>query len=100
MDVLRTTCSVMGSLEPEAPSLSPATTTAAAERLMGVFTSALLYWFHFAATGKRLVPNTTPTDTLAAAFVKARRRRSAPLLGCLRHYRSDDFSSVQCSAVH
>src|SRR5262245_38295975 len=60
MDVLRTGCSVLGSLEPEAlPSTggSPASAPGAraiADRLLACQPSILLYWHHFATSGKRI----------------------------------------------
>lgn len=54
MDVLRTGCSVLGCLESES---EPHTADAARdviERLMASFGSMLLYWHHFATSGKRI----------------------------------------------
>jgi 2-methylcitrate synthase len=54
MDVLRTGCSVLGSLEPEKESHPVAGARAIADRLMASFGSMLLYWFHFQHAGKRI----------------------------------------------
>ena len=51
MDVLRTACSFLGSLEPET---SFAIQKEVSERLMSVFPSALAYWYHFAHKGERI----------------------------------------------
>jgi 2-methylcitrate synthase len=51
MDVLRTACSFLGSLEPET---SFAIQKEVSERLMSVFPSALAYWYHFSHNGERI----------------------------------------------
>ena len=53
MDVLRTACSVMGSLEPE-PDRDFTQQDQRANRLLAMFPSALLYWYHFSKDGKRI----------------------------------------------
>jgi 2-methylcitrate synthase len=54
MDVLRTGCSVLGTLEPEMESHPVEGARAIADRLMASFGSMLLYWFHFQKSGKRI----------------------------------------------
>ncbi len=54
MDVLRTGCSVLGTLEPEKESHPTEGARAIADRLMASFGSMLLYWFHFQNSGKRI----------------------------------------------
>jgi 2-methylcitrate synthase len=54
MDVLRTGCSVLGTLEPEQEGHPVAGARAVADRLMASFGSMLLYWFHFRNSGKRI----------------------------------------------
>jgi len=54
MDVLRTGCSVLGTLEPEEESHPVEGARRIADRLMASFGSMLLYWFHFASSGKRI----------------------------------------------
>jgi 2-methylcitrate synthase len=51
MDVLRTACSFLGSLEPES---SFAMQKEVSERLLAVFPSALTYWHHFSRGGERI----------------------------------------------
>jgi 2-methylcitrate synthase len=51
MDVLRTSCSVLGVLEPEVDFSGQ---YRAAERLLACMPSALVYWHHFQAAGKRI----------------------------------------------
>ena len=54
MDVLRTGCSVLGTLEPEPMAHEAEAARAIADRLIGSFSSMLLYWHHFATSGKRI----------------------------------------------
>jgi 2-methylcitrate synthase len=51
MDVLRTGCSLLGSLEPEE---SFSEQDAIAERLLATLPSMLLYWHHFSRRGERI----------------------------------------------
>jgi len=59
MDVMRTGCSVLGTLEPENEKHDAEGARRIADRLMACFGSMLLYWFHFQDSGKRI---DTPTD--------------------------------------
>ena len=54
MDVLRTGCSALGTLEPEKEGHPAEGARAIADRLMASFGSMLLYWYHFAHSGKRI----------------------------------------------
>jgi len=65
MDVLRTGCSVLGSLEPES-----ATHTAPkiADRLMAAFPSMLAYWYHFSTQQKR-IDTATDEPNIAGHFL-------------------------------
>lgn len=69
MDVLRTGCSVLGTLEPE-EEITSASAVSIAERLIGSFTSMICYWHNFHRHGRRIVPNVNPEDSTAAAFLK------------------------------
>lgn len=51
MDLLRTGCSALGTLEPETESHG---SRQVADRLLAVFPSMLLYWHHFHHSGKRI----------------------------------------------
>jgi 2-methylcitrate synthase len=51
MDVLRSACSFLGSLEPES---NFAMQKEVSERLLAVFPSALTYWHHFSHRGERI----------------------------------------------
>lgn len=51
MDVLRTGCSMLGTIEPETAEGDP---FAIADRLIASFPSMLLYWYHFHRNGKKI----------------------------------------------
>jgi 2-methylcitrate synthase len=80
MDVLRTSCSMLGSLEPES---SFARQDAVAERLISIFPSALLYWHHFSKSGKR-ISTLSKEESLAGHFLS------------LLHESSPDEESIRC----
>lgn len=61
MDVLRTACSMLGTLEPEA---SFKQQQDIADRLLAAFPSMLMYWHHYANGGKR-INTVTDDDTVA-----------------------------------
>jgi 2-methylcitrate synthase len=65
MDVLRTGCSLLGSLEPES---SFSQQDAIAERLLATFPSMLLYWHHYSTRGAKIA-TTTDADSLAGHFL-------------------------------
>ena len=58
MDVMRTGCSVLGTLEPEAEKHPVEGARRIADRLMACFGSILLYWFHFHNNKKRIETDT------------------------------------------
>jgi len=58
MDVMRTGCSVLGTLEPEDEKHAAEGARHIADRLMACFGSMLLYWFHYQNSGKRIVTQT------------------------------------------
>ena len=59
MDVMRTGCSVLGTLEQEDEKHPAEGARRIADRLMASFGSMLLYWFHYSNSGKRI---STETD--------------------------------------
>jgi len=75
MDVLRTGCSALGALDPEpsphggAGPVDVPTARAIADRLIACFPSLLLYWHHFATTGKR-IDLETGEPTVAGHFLR------------------------------
>ena len=95
MGVLRTACSAMGALEPErAPTGSagpndPAVARDIADRLIASFPSMLLYWHHFATTGKRIEVE-TDEPSLAAHFLRLLHQRTPSVL----HTRALDRSLI------
>ena len=68
MDVLRTGCSVLGSLEPEEARQEVPGARAIADRLMASFGSMLLYWHHFWRDGRRINVE-TDDDSIGAHFL-------------------------------
>src|SRR5574338_625502 len=68
MDVLRTGCSVLGTLEPEQESHPVEGARRIADRLMACFGSILLYWHHFAHNGKR-IETETDDDSIGGHYL-------------------------------
>ncbi|MEX2239229.1 MAG: 2-methylcitrate synthase [Burkholderiales bacterium] len=68
MDVLRTGCSVLGTLEPEAEAHAVEGARAIADRLMASFGSMLLYWHHYAHHGKR-IETETDDDSIGGHYL-------------------------------
>jgi len=68
MDVLRTGCSVLGTLEPEAEAHTVEGARAIADRLMAAFGSMLLYWHHYAKAGKR-IDTETDDDSIGGHYL-------------------------------
>jgi 2-methylcitrate synthase len=66
MDVLRTGCSVLGTLEPEVEFSGQ---YHAAERLLACMPSVLVYWYHFQASGKRIDVE-SGADSIASHFLR------------------------------
>ena len=69
MDVLRTGCSVLGTLEPEQESHPIEGARQIADRLMACFGSMLLYWYHFANDGKR-IETETDDDSIGGHYLR------------------------------
>jgi 2-methylcitrate synthase len=68
MDVLRTGCSVLGTLEPESAAMPVAAARAIGDRLMASFGSMLLYWYHYAHNGRRIEVE-TDDDSIGGHFL-------------------------------
>ena len=68
MDVLRTGCSVLGTLEMEQESHPVDGARQIADRLMASFGSMLLYWFHFQNSGKR-IETQTDDDSIGGHYL-------------------------------
>ena len=82
MDVLRTGCSMLGTLETEAlPTAGGNASTVAgaraiADRLTACFPSMLLYWHHYVTSGRR-IPVETAAPSTAAHFLELLHQRPA-----------------------
>ena len=68
MDVLRTGCSMLGTLEPEAEAHPVEGARNIADRLMACFGSMLLYWYHYAHNGKR-IETVTDDDSIGGHYL-------------------------------
>jgi 2-methylcitrate synthase len=68
MDVLRTGCSVLGTVLPERDAHPAAEARDIADKLMASFGSMLLYWWHFTRNGRR-IDCETDDDSIAAHFL-------------------------------
>jgi 2-methylcitrate synthase len=89
MDVLRTGCSVLGTLEPEPTAHEAERAREIADRLIGSFSSMLLYWHHFATAGKRIEVQTNDA-TVAEHFLHLLHGKPASAL----HSRALDQSLI------
>lgn len=65
MDVMRTACSALGTLEPEGKDRDQ---VAVANRLVGSFSSVLLYWHHFHTRAER-IETLTDDESIAGHFL-------------------------------
>jgi 2-methylcitrate synthase len=68
MDVMRTGCSMLGTLEPEAADRNTEGAKDLGDRLIACFGSILIYWYHFSHNGKRIQVE-TDDDSIAAHFL-------------------------------
>ena len=68
MDVMRTGCSVLGTVEQEGEAHDPAKTKEIIDRLMASFGSMLVYWYHFTHNGKRIDVE-TDDDSIGGHFL-------------------------------
>jgi 2-methylcitrate synthase len=68
MDVLRTGCSILGTVLPEKDDMSIEGARHIADRLLATFPSMLLYWYHYARNGFRINLD-TGEDSIAAHFL-------------------------------
>lgn len=69
MDVLRTGCSVLGTLLPEKDDHNMPDAKDIADRLLASFPSMLLYWYHFSHNGKRIDVE-TEDDSIGGHFLR------------------------------
>ncbi len=68
MDVLRTGCSVLGTVLPEKNDQAPADAKDIADRLLASFGSMLLYWYHYSHNGK-CIDVETDDESIGAHFL-------------------------------
>jgi len=68
MDVMRTGCSVLGTLEPEDEKHPAEGACNIADRLMACFGSMLLYWYHYANSGRR-IETVTDDDSIGGHYL-------------------------------
>jgi len=68
MDVMRTACSALGGVVPEPDAHDAAGACDIADRLMASFGSMLLYWHHFARSGRRIEVE-TDDDSIGGHFL-------------------------------
>ena len=68
MDVMRTGCSVLGTVLPEKDGFPMHEARDIADQLMASFGSMLLYWWHFTRNGRRIDVE-TDDDSIAAHFL-------------------------------
>lgn len=68
MDVMRTGVSALGCMSPEPPGADPAVARTIADTLMASLGSMLLYWYHYANSGKR-IDLETDDDSIGGHFL-------------------------------
>lgn len=68
MDVLRTTASLLGTLQPEKEDHNLAGARDIADKLLASFGSALLYWYHYTHNGKEIEVE-TDEETIGGHFL-------------------------------
>lgn len=68
MDVLRTGCSILGAVLPEREDHHDEGARHIADRLLAVFPSMLMYWYHFAHHGRRIEVE-TDDESIAGHFL-------------------------------
>ena len=68
MDVMRTACAMLGTLEPEAADRNIGAAKALGDRLIACFGSILVYWYQFSHHDKRIEVE-TDDDSVAAHFL-------------------------------
>jgi 2-methylcitrate synthase len=89
MDVLRTGCSVMGTVLPEKDDMNAEGARHVANRLLATLPSMLLYWYHYARNGRRIDLD-TGADTIAGHFLHLLHQKEPDL----SHVRAMDLSLI------
>ena len=68
MDVMRTACAMLGSLEPESADRNVHDAKKLGDRLIACFSGVLLYWYHFSHNNKRIDVE-SDEDSIAGHFL-------------------------------
>ncbi len=68
MDVLRTGCSIMGTVLPEREDQKISEARNIADRLLSAFPAMLTYWYHYSRNGRRIEVD-TDEDSIASHFL-------------------------------
>ena len=89
MDVMRTACSVLGTVLPEREDRNVAGAREIADRLMASFGSMLLYWYHYSHNGRR-IETETDDESIAGHFLRLLHGRQPSIL----HTRALDQSLI------
>lgn len=112
MDVLRTVSSILGTLEPEGEDRSQ---SYIADRLLAIFPSALLYWYHYHLNGHKIEVNVaaeTTADHFLTLLHGPRFKQNPELADCMRttldislilyaehEFNASTFASRVCTAT-
>jgi 2-methylcitrate synthase len=89
MDVMRTGCSILGSVLPEEDHHGVKGARHIADRLLASFPSMLTYWYHYSHNGRR-IETETEDDSIAAHFLRLLHGRPPSEL----HARALDISLI------
>ncbi len=89
MDVLRTGCSILGTVLPEREDHAPEGARNIADRLIASFPSMLMYWYHYARNGKKIDLD-TGEDSIAGHFLHLLLGKNPPS----SHVRALDVSLI------
>ncbi len=77
MDVLRTGCSVLGTMEPEREAHTVSGARILGDRLVACFGSMLLYWYHYSHQGRRIAVE-TEDESIGGHFLHLLHGRKPP----------------------
>ncbi|BAV07369.1 2-methylcitrate synthase [Filimonas lacunae] len=77
MDVMRSTVSAFGSIQPEKDDHNLAGARDIADKLLACFSSALLYWYHYSHNGKEIQVE-TDDDSIGGHFLTLLHGRKTP----------------------
>ena len=89
MDVMRTACSALGTLEQESLDRNIKGTQLIGDRLISCFPGILIYWYHFSHSGKRISLETNQ-DSIAGHFLELLHGKSPTAL---------QIKAMNCSLV-